>query len=162
MVRDRTARARIREHLLHAGPVAASSGNATSALREAVGYEGSAVAFIQLVAAMERDGEVERDIRGKRTYRIAAGPHVKVRQSPESEPPAQPSPAGPVEIDYELLARSIVREMMAEPKLDGQTDDLAALAAERDAYIRRLQHARGRIDELLGEATRSAGSAGDR
>jgi hypothetical protein len=46
VVRDPTARARIREHLARTGPVAASSGNATSALKEAVSYRGSSVAFI--------------------------------------------------------------------------------------------------------------------
>lgn len=48
------------------------SGHATGLLMKAVGYQGSSVAFIQLVAAMDRDGEISRDIRGKRTYRISS------------------------------------------------------------------------------------------
>ena len=42
-------------------------------LAAAVGYPGSSVAFAQLLTGMERAGLIERDVRGKRTYRIAPG-----------------------------------------------------------------------------------------
>ena len=47
---------------------------ASTVLAEAVGYPGSSVAFAQLLSGMERSGLIEREIRGKRTYRIAAAP----------------------------------------------------------------------------------------
>jgi hypothetical protein len=43
---------------------------ASTKLAEAVGYPGSSVAFAQLLSGMERDGLIEREVRGKRTYRI--------------------------------------------------------------------------------------------
>lgn len=152
MVRDRTARARIRDHLLTAGPVRATSGYATNALKDAIGYEGSSVAFIQLIAAMARDGEIERDVHGKRTYQISAGPRA-------SSPPAgTASPeslieAVPPEIDYQHLARALVREIWeAAEATPGVAAEAAQLAGERDEYIRRLQEARSRIDSLLDDS----------
>ena len=70
MSRDRTARTRIRQFLSTSGPIVDPSGYATGVLKDAIGYSGSSVAFIQLIAAMDRDGEIEREIRGKRTYKI--------------------------------------------------------------------------------------------
>ena len=43
---------------------------ASTRLAEAVGYPGSSVAFAQLLSGMERDGLINREVRGKRTYRI--------------------------------------------------------------------------------------------
>ena len=45
-------------------------GMASTRLATAVGYPGSSVAFAQLLSGMERSGLIERDVRGKRTYRI--------------------------------------------------------------------------------------------
>lgn len=48
---------------------------ASTVLAGAVGYPGSSVAFAQLLSGMERSGLITREVRGKRTYRIApAGP----------------------------------------------------------------------------------------
>jgi hypothetical protein len=47
---------------------------ASTRLAAAVGYPGSSVAFAQLLSGMERSGLIERDVRGKRTYRIGLGP----------------------------------------------------------------------------------------
>ena len=63
-----------REHivayLIQAGELADSAGMASTRLATAVGYPGSSVAFAQLLSGMERSGIIERDVRGKRTYRI--------------------------------------------------------------------------------------------
>jgi hypothetical protein len=48
-------------------------GMASTRLAAAVGYPGSSVAFAQLLSGMERSGLIERDVRGKRTYRIKLG-----------------------------------------------------------------------------------------
>src|ERR1700729_1500950 len=47
---------------------------ASARLAAAVGYPGSSVAFAQLLSGMERSGLIEREVRGKRTYRIRLGP----------------------------------------------------------------------------------------
>ncbi len=51
-----------------------ANGMASTQLAAAVGYPGSSVAFAQLLSGMERSGMIERDVRGKRTYRIRLGP----------------------------------------------------------------------------------------
>jgi hypothetical protein len=57
-------------HLEAVGEVTDAAGMASTKLAEAVGYPGSSVAFAQLLSGMERDGLIEREVRGKRTYRI--------------------------------------------------------------------------------------------
>jgi hypothetical protein len=65
-------RDRIMSHLARAGPVYDENGMASAMLAREVGYPGSSVAFAQLLSGMERSGLIERDVRGKRTYRISA------------------------------------------------------------------------------------------
>lgn len=64
-------RDRIMTHLLAIGEVSDTGGKASTELAAAIGYPGSSVAFAQLLTGMERSGLIEREIRGKRTYRIA-------------------------------------------------------------------------------------------
>ena len=177
MARDRTARTRIRNFLVTQGPVDDPSGHATSTLAEAIAYQGSSVAFIQLIAAMDRDGEIVREIKGKRTYRIAAGKDLvplaglPVLSGTSGAPGADrqaglvQTDAGTVTIDYDKLARALVRELWAfvtETVPAGtaagslEAAELVAererLVAERNEYARRLQLARTKLDELLGAA----------
>ena len=58
-------------HLLMVGEVRDASGMASTALAEAIACPGSSIAFAQLLSGMERSGLIEREIRGKRTYRIS-------------------------------------------------------------------------------------------
>ena len=51
-----------------------ANGMASTQLAAAVGYPGSSVAFAQLLSGMERSGLIEREVRGKRTYRISLEP----------------------------------------------------------------------------------------
>src|ERR1700687_3949527 len=54
-----------------------ANGMASTQLAAAVGYPGSSVAFAQLLSGMARSGLIEREVRGRRTYRIGLGPaHV--------------------------------------------------------------------------------------
>lgn len=73
MVRRRAVgtRDRIIAHLAAVAEVADTTGMASTRLAEAVAYPGSSVAFAQLLSGMERDGLIAREVRGKRTYRIA-------------------------------------------------------------------------------------------
>jgi hypothetical protein len=58
-------------HLRAVGEVRDDNGMASTVLAEAVDYPGSSVAFAQLLSGMERSGLIERQVRGRRTYRIA-------------------------------------------------------------------------------------------
>ncbi len=64
------ARDRIVSRLRATGEITDPNGLASSALADAVGYPGSSVAFAQLLSGMERAGLIEREVRGRRTYRI--------------------------------------------------------------------------------------------
>ena len=83
-VGKRTARKRAvgtREHIVayltKVNELFDANGMASAQLAAAVGYPGSSVAFAQLLSGMERSGLIEREVRGKRTYRISLGPaHV--------------------------------------------------------------------------------------
>lgn len=64
-------RDRVMSHLMAVGDVRDDNGMASTVLAEAVEYPGSSVAFAQLLSGMERSGLIERQVRGRRTYRIA-------------------------------------------------------------------------------------------
>jgi hypothetical protein len=77
----KTARKRAvgtREHIIayltEVNELCDTNGMASTQLAAAVGYPGSSVAFAQLLSGMERSGLIEREVRGKRTYRINLGP----------------------------------------------------------------------------------------
>lgn len=55
---------------LAGGEISDPKGMASTVLAAAIGYPGSSAAFAQLLSGMERAGLIEREIRGKRTYRI--------------------------------------------------------------------------------------------
>jgi hypothetical protein len=61
-------------HLARVGEVSDHTGKASTMLAAVIGYPGSSVAFAQLLTGMERAGLIQREIRGKRTYRIIPGP----------------------------------------------------------------------------------------
>jgi hypothetical protein len=68
---------------------------ASTRLAEAVGYPGSSVAFAQLLSGMERDGLISREVRGKRTYRIALSAAPAGRRAGRAAGPL-PVSTGPV------------------------------------------------------------------
>lgn len=169
MSRDRTARTRIRQYLATSGAVVDPSGYATSVLKDAIGYTGSPVAFIQLIAAMDRDGEIEREIRGKRTYRIEGIGAPPMPSVAAAAPAARPStsvavPGQPtIELDYRKLAQALVRELLTATAAAnhvagtaGVPADADKLSVEREQYAARLQLARTKLDELLAEPLASA------
>ena len=72
MPKDLTARNRIAAYLSNNGPIDDPEGRATALLKDAVGYSGTSLGFVQLISSMEKAGHISRDVRGKRTYRIAS------------------------------------------------------------------------------------------
>ena len=65
-------RQQVAEYLTRQGPLEDTKGRATVKLMEAIGYVGSIANFAQLISNMDRAGQLTRDVKGKRTYRIAA------------------------------------------------------------------------------------------
>jgi hypothetical protein len=90
---------------------------ASTRLAEAVGYPGSSVAFAQLLSGMERDGLINREVRGKRTYRITLSTPPAARlaadsaRADEGALPAIPV-AFPAVIDYDELADRVIRRLL--------------------------------------------------
>lgn len=83
MPKDLTARSRITSYLSSHGPIEDEHGRATALLKDAVGYTGSSLGFVQLISSMEKSGSVSREVRGKRTYKIAGtGPVASPGGSP--------------------------------------------------------------------------------
>ena len=118
-------RDRIIAHLALVAEVTDGAGMASTRLSEAVGYPGSSVAFAQLLSGMERDGLISREVRGKRTYRIALSSPAAADAGPTPGDPALPGPF-PAAIDYDELAdRVILRLLRRLTKLNPA--DLATL-----------------------------------
>jgi hypothetical protein len=110
-------RDRIIAHLALVAEVADGAGMASTRLAEAVGYPGSSVAFAQLLSGMERDGLINREVRGKRTYRItlSAPPAARlaadsVRADDAGRPAVQI--AFPAVIDYDELADRVIKRLL--------------------------------------------------
>jgi hypothetical protein len=110
-------RDRIIAHLALVAEVADGGGMASTRLAEAVGYPGSSVAFAQLLSGMERDGLINREVRGKRTYRITLSAQPAARLATE---PAGTEDAGlpkvkvafPPVIDYDELADRVIMRLL--------------------------------------------------
>jgi hypothetical protein len=131
-------------HLALTGEVRDNSGMASTVLASEVGYPGSSIAFAQLLSGMERSGLIEREVRGKRTYRIAAVPGASAQIAATDRRPARPvsgsgraargttatpagepgssylAPAGRGDFDYDELARrllvQVVRRLASAPE----------------------------------------------
>lgn len=121
-------RDRVMSYLRAVGEVSDQGGLASTALAEAVGYPGSSLAFAQLLSAMERSGLIEREVRGRRTYRITLAPDEAAQardreQGASGWPPDQaeqadstrvpePEPGALVGLDYDELARRLLTEVV--------------------------------------------------
>lgn len=135
MPRDTTVRQRVIDYLVGRGPVEDRSGRATSRLKEAVGYQGGDAGFIRIVSLMAESGEILRDVRGKRTYRIAVSEEAAARaSSPRSSSPPVPVDQSPAivtlgrtlsdgSLDYDQLAAALlarVARTISESDVAGQ------------------------------------------
>jgi hypothetical protein len=151
-------------------------GMASTRLAAAVGYPGSSVAFAQLLSGMERSGLIERDVRGKRTYRIRLGSTAGAV--------VDPSPAGSAGgfaggsaggssggsgsgFDYDELARRLLAQVVrrlgfadpaAAPDLGALRETVAALEYDlADAWAKhgKLAEENVRLREQLRAAEQS-------
>jgi hypothetical protein len=116
-------RDRVMSYLLTSGEVRDASGMASTVLAEAIGYPGSSIAFAQLLSGMERSGLIEREVRGKRTYRItptrAAATAARSGAAPRGGRPApaaaggaRPAAKGAEDLDYDELARRLLMQVV--------------------------------------------------
>jgi hypothetical protein len=117
-------RDRVMSYLLKTGEVRDASGMASTVLAEAIGYPGSSIAFAQLLSGMERSGLIEREVRGKRTYRItptkaAAAAARSGAVSPRASRPATAAAGGEravaggaEDFDYDELARRLLMQVV--------------------------------------------------
>jgi hypothetical protein len=106
-------------HLLMVGEVKDASGMASTALAEAIAYPGSSIAFAQLLSGMERSGLIEREIRGKRTYRISPARGAVAPARADGAPrrgtqvaAAQSGAESAEEFDYDELARRLLLQVV--------------------------------------------------
>jgi hypothetical protein len=136
-------RERIIAYLTGAGELFDANGMASTQLAAAVGYPGSSVAFAQLLSGMERSGLIEREVRGKRTYRIGLGPARAGRPGRAARAPGMTAAASAMaglsagpdggaagSFDYDELARrllvQVVRRLAATDAEAGGLDRPAA------------------------------------
>jgi hypothetical protein len=138
-------RDRIMTHLLMVGEVRDASGMASTALAEAIAYPGSSIAFAQLLSGMERSGLIEREVRGKRTYRIT--PVARARpgavQPHGGRPPAGGESGSRVTVaegedfDYDELARrlllQVVQRLGAPPGRSPEPADVTEPGGDADS-----------------------------
>jgi hypothetical protein len=141
-------RERIIAYLAGAGELFDANGMASTQLAAAVGYPGSSVAFAQLLSGMERSGLIEREVRGKRTYRIGLGPAhggtarvVSGVRTASAVPgttgvsatgPASPGMAG---FDYDELARRLLVQVVRRlATTDGEAGAPDRSAADQPAH----------------------------
>ena len=111
-------------------------GMASTRLAAAVGYPGSSVAFAQLLSGMERSGLIERDVRGKRTYRIGLGPMAAAGADADAGAGADvdAGAGGGGELagfDYDELARRLLGQVVRRlaGTVPGGVDGVGAAAA---------------------------------
>ena len=131
-------RERIIAYLTEAGELFDANGMASTQLAAAVGYPGSSVAFAQLLSGMERSALIDREVRGKRTYRIGLGPARVVSgvgagaavPGVPRVPAAGEAGPGVAGFDYDELARrllvQVVRRLAATDAEAGTPDRSAS------------------------------------
>ncbi len=124
------------------GPVVDDSGRATSVLKEAVGYGSGDAGFSQLLSSMEKAGQIEREVRGKRTYRISAVSVVAPAASSTTE-----------DIDYDELAAALLARTAHVLATSQEPSESAGWAR------RRIEQLEGRIDELQKDLARTKAEA---
>jgi hypothetical protein len=131
-------RQQVTEYLTLHGPVEDGKGRATAQLMEGVGYVGSIANFAQLISNMDKAGQVTREVKGKRTYRIAASVDEPVSR-------AHKGPDGPetAEMDYDKVASALLIQVvqnLTKGQRGGENDGSWAR--------RRIERLERRVNEL--------------
>ena len=136
MPRDVTVRARITQYLASNGPIEDSSGRATGRLKTAVAYGGGDQAFSQIMSSMADAGELLREVRGKRTYRISVSGSNEVKNNTVVDDKMIDNGG----MDYDELAASLLARVTQV--LSASEREKTTSGADPAAWARR------RIDQL--------------
>lgn len=153
MLRDHRVRHRIVEYLTAHGPIEDAGGKATTVLKKAIVYDGSDAGFSQAVAAMVKAGLLEREIRGKRTYRIMLG------AGGETNGGAVSNPTDAQLLDYEEMAVALLAQAihaLATPEHQAETvlsarRRLEQLEARNATFQRDLARAKAASAVVINE-----------
>ena len=122
-------RTQVVDYLVRHGSLADPQGKATAKLREALGYEGSVPGFTQLISTMDRAGELTREVKGKRTYRIAAvadAPRLRASSGAKSDAAAASSAAAKSAGAKSAAAKSNFAQSDAAETMEMDYDQVAS------------------------------------
>ena len=127
------------QHLAQYGPIDDPKGSATAKLRQALDYQGSEASFTQLIANMDRAGQLTREVKGKRTYRI-----LSVDSSPSDvDDDLAATQQTNVEMDYDLLASALLVQAVQTLSQGNRGRESAGSWARR-----RMERLERRINDL--------------
>ena len=144
MGRDQSVRNRVLAYLVEHGPVEDTGGKATSVLKSAIAYEGTDAGFTQVVAAMAKAGLLDRDIKGKRTYRILCSEAGAAKGSA-----SVPVGAELESMDYDELAAALLARVARAASAPAEGGDTTSWAR------RRLEQLEARNAVLQRDAARA-------
>jgi hypothetical protein len=166
---DLGARQRVLRFLMNNGPVQDPSGRASSKLRAAIEYESGPAGFAQLLAAMDAAGEIDREVRGRRTYRVSvaarsagsgaldASPDEELRFGrPQDWKSEQPGQSDSLALSLlRMAARLSLAEnswhVAAADPVGAEGRQILLLAEKIDAIERELRLARAECETLARE-----------
>jgi len=131
-------RQQVAQYLSQRGSLEDPTGRATSKLRDVLGYEGSEASFTQLIANMDRAGQLTREVKGKRTYRIAA-----VADAPAVRADHSRSASDDAEMDYDKVASALLVQVVQTLTQRGRGQDSGGSWARR-----RIERFEKRINDL--------------
>jgi hypothetical protein len=158
-------RQQVIDYLTSKGPVSDRSGRATALLKEAVGYTHGDAGFSQLISAMEKAGQITREVRGKRTYRIevtsegatAAKIAPTVGLTTATATTLAANPVGPTltggDVDYDELAVALLAHTARVLAASQEPAETAGWAR------RRIEQLEARVDELQRDVARAKAEA---
>jgi len=140
-------RQQVTEYLALHGPLEDNKGRATATLMEAVGYAGPIANFAQLISNMDRSGQLTREVKGKRTYRIAAAADdlaTLADERPDATETAETAETTETaEMDYDRVASALliqVVQQLTKGQRGGENDGSWAR--------RRIERLERRVNEL--------------
>jgi chromosome segregation ATPase len=134
-------RQQVEQYLIQHGPFEDSTGRATAKLKEVLGYEGTNAGFTQLIANMDRAGQLTREVRGKRTYRITA-----VADGADAARSSVDRPldvADNAEMDYDKVASALLLQVVQT-----LTEGNRQRGSDGSWARRRIERLESRINDL--------------
>ncbi len=142
-------RQQVTRYLAQHGPLEDRTGRATAKLREALSYEGSEASFTQLIANMDRAGQLTRQVKGKRTYRIEAIEHGSHEEADQAAVADSVDPDGAV-MDYDEVASALLVQVVQTLTKGNQAKESDGSWARR--RIERLERRIGELERDLSVA----------